>query len=155
MSEIIKEKLPQNINHLLMEIGEKMVLFRLYLLIKDTSWEVFQNLGDAGCDVVLLDKENNNKIKVEVKTRQRIYSISDKKRLNYAHFTVSENEYKNCDFVVCYWLENNDFFIVPKAELKETSSNGKLQYKFIVRKLSDGSYDKNSLCFLEQWNLII
>lgn len=45
-----KEKLPQNIQHLLMEIGERMVLFRLFLLVKDTEWNVYQNLGEIGCD---------------------------------------------------------------------------------------------------------
>ena len=95
--EIIKDKLPQNIQHLLMEIGEKMVLFRLFLLLKDTEWDVYQNLGEAGCDLVILNRIGNRKLKIEVKTRQRLYSTSDDKKLRTVHYTITENEYSNCD----------------------------------------------------------
>lgn len=155
MDKLIKEKLPQNIQHLLMEIGEKMVLFRLFLLAKNTEWDVYQNLGESGCDIILLNKNDNSKLKIEVKTRQRLYSISDDKRINTVHYTITENEYLNCDFVICYWVEENVFFILPKSELKQTSSNGKTIYKFIVRKLKDGSFDSDSSRFLDKWNNII
>jgi hypothetical protein len=155
MSEEIKEKLPQNIQHLLMEIGEKMVLFRLFLLVKNTDWNVFYNLGEVGCDLILLNSIDNRKLKIEVKTRQRLYSVSEKKKLNTVHYTVTENEYMSCDFVICYWVEENVFFIVPKVELKKTSSNDKSIYKFIVRKLVDGNFDENSSRFLEKWENII
>lgn len=70
-----KEKLPQNIQHLLMEIGERMVLFRLFLLVKDTDWNVYQNLVETGCDLLLLNSLTNQKLKIEVKTRQRLYLL--------------------------------------------------------------------------------
>ena len=50
-----QKKLPQNIQALIGEIGEKQVLLRLYLLVHENSWEVFQNLGEAGFDVLLLN----------------------------------------------------------------------------------------------------
>jgi len=53
MPEDSNEKLPQNIQRLLMEIGERMVLFRLFLLVKDTEWDVYQNLSESGCDLLL------------------------------------------------------------------------------------------------------
>lgn len=155
MSEEIKEKLPQNISHLIMEIGEKMVLFKLFLLVKDTDWEVYQNLGESGCDLVLLNNKDNRKLKIEVKTRQRLSSTSKGNELKTVHYTLTENEYLNCDFAICYWLENNSFFIVPKSELKQTRSKDKLVYKFIVRKLDDGNFNENGSRFLEKWETIL
>jgi hypothetical protein len=150
-----KEKLPQNIQHLLMEIGEKMVLFKLFLLVKDTEWNVYQNIGEIGCDLLLLNGITNQKLKIEVKTRQRLYSTSKGTRINIAQFTITETEYISCDFVVCYWLEENVFFIVPKTELAETSSNGKPLYKFIVKRRLTGGFDENSTHFLDKWDTII
>jgi hypothetical protein len=144
---------PQNIKHLLMEIGEKMVLFKLFVLIKDTAWDVYQNLGESGCDIVLFNNINNKKLKIEVKTRQRLYS-SDNKTLNIVHYSISENEYINCDFVICYWLEDNIFFVVPKSELKPTKNKDKITYKFIVTKRADGSFNDNVARFLNKWDII-
>lgn len=104
-----EEKLPQNIQHLLMEIGERMVLFRLYILAKDTEWDVYQNLGEKGCDLLIVNGTTNNKIKIEVKTRQRLYTTS-KKGKNRVQFTVTENEFNSCDFIAAYWVEENYFF---------------------------------------------
>lgn len=47
-------KLPQNIQALIGEIGEKQVLLRQSLLTLGTDWRVFRNLGEAGYDVLLL-----------------------------------------------------------------------------------------------------
>lgn len=155
MSEEIKEKLPQNINHLIMEIGEKMVLFKLFLLVRDTDWEAYQNLGESGCDLILLNNKDNRKIKIEVKTRQRLSSTCKGNESRTVHYTVTENEYLNCDFVICYWLEENTFFIVPKSELKETRSKDKLVYKFIVRKLTNGDFNENGSRFSGKWETIL
>lgn len=152
MQEEIKEKLPQNMQNLLMEIGEKSVLFQLFILVKDTKWEVFYNLGEVGCDLVLIESSSNRKVKIEVKTRQRLYSTSKNK--NTTHFTVTELEYKSSDYVICYWFEENAFFIVPVEELSRTSSNGKVLYKFRVRKCVDGNFDSKSTVYLNNWNYI-
>lgn len=150
-----KEKLPQNIQHLLMEIGERMVLFRLFLLVKDTEWNVYQNLGEIGCDLLLLNSITNQKLKIEVKTRQRLYSTSKGTQKNIAQFTITENEYNSCDFVICYWLEENAFFIVQKSELGETSSNGNPVFIFRVKRRQVGGFDENSTRFLDKWDTII
>lgn len=50
----LMRKLPQNIQSLIGEIGEKQVLLRQSLLTLDTDWQVFRDLGEAGYDVLLL-----------------------------------------------------------------------------------------------------
>lgn len=152
MLESSKTKLPQNMQNLLMEIGEKSVLFRLYLLAIDTDWNVFYNLNEIGCDLVLLNMKNNQKIKIEIKTRQKMYSTSN--NLNTAQFTVTELEKNSSDFIVCFWYEENAYFIVPSSELKPSLSKGKFLYKFIVRKTKDGVFDEQSTEFMDNWELI-
>lgn len=148
-----KQKLPQNIQHLLMEIGEKMVIFRLFLLTINTPWDVYSNLGEAGCDLLLVHNKRNEKLKVEVKTRQRLYTTG--KHPELVQFTVTESEYNNCDFVVGYLLEHNYFFIIPRDELSPTSSNGKGLYKFVVRLKQDGSLNPGGEKFQNRWDLIL
>lgn len=152
--DVKKNKLPQNMQHLLMEIGEKAVLFRLNILLQESNWEVFHNTNDAGCDLVIINSFSNEKIKIEVKTRQRLYTTSSPKNRNVVHFTISENEYKHCDFVICYWFEENAYFIIPKSSLTKTSSNGDPIYKFIVRRLVSGQYDQNSTVYLNNWKVV-
>lgn len=94
-------KLPQNVQNLIKEIGEKLVLFRLFLLVKNTNWEVYQNYSEPGCDLILLNSLMNRKIKIEVKTRQRLYTTS-KKKAKRVQFTLTANEYDNCDFLIGY-----------------------------------------------------
>jgi len=148
-----EEKLPQNIQHLLMEIGEKMVTFRLYLLTKNTPWEVYNNLSEAGCDLLLVHSERNEKIKIEVKTRQRLYTTG--KYPERVQFTVTQNEYDNCDFVIGYLLDQNHFFVIPRDELSPTSSNGKSLYKFVIRLKKDGSVNPAGDEYLNRWDLIL
>lgn len=152
MTDDKKTKLPQNMQNLLMEIGEKSVLFRIYLLTKGTDWNVFYNLGEVGCDLILINMVTNQKIKIEVKTRQRIYTTSDDS--NITHFTITELERNSSEYIICYWYEENAYFIVPSSELKETSSNGKSLYKFVVRKLVGEGFNSSSMPFLNDWELI-
>jgi len=152
----MKKKLPQNIQNLLMEIGEKSVLFKLFLLTKDNlDWEVYHNVNDTGYDLVLLKKQSLERIRIEVKTRQRLYTTSDDKKKGLVHFTVTKNEYENSDFIIAYWFEKNRYFIVPTTELNETSSNGIPIYKFIVREKVDGDIDEKSKEYLDNWELIL
>lgn len=152
MSEVAKDKLPQNMQNLLMEIGEKSVLFQLFILVKDTNWDVYYNLGEVGCDLVLVDNKSNKKLKIEVKTRQRLYTTS--KNENTVHFTVSELERYSSDFIIGYWYEENAFFIIPVNELTETSNKGKSVFKFVVRKCKDGNFNSKGTEFLNKWDLI-
>ena len=124
---MITEKIPQNIQALIGEIGERMALFKLYELIHtDKNLEVFKNYSDIGYDIGIRNSTAKRKIKIEVKTRQRLISTSSEKKRNSCHFTLTENE-KNCaDFLVGYWIEHNDFFIVPKSELSKNKSGKKM-----------------------------
>jgi len=158
MSDGAPEKLPQNINHLLMEIGEKQVLFRLCLAVHDSSkkssWEVYPNLAESGYDIVLLNMDTKEKLRIEVKARQRLSATAKKESLNMVHFTLTKTEYQNCDFLIAYWLENNDFFIVPKSEFKQTSSKGNALYKFVVRKNKSQKYNPEAEKYLNKWETI-
>ena len=149
------KKLPQNILQLLSEIGEKTVLFRLYLLLRNTKWDVYQNLDESGCDIILLNNKTSNKtsrtIKIEVKTRQRLSTTSSKK---FFDFTLTENEYKNTDFLIGYWHDKNYFFIVPTKELKATLSNNNKKYKLRIKYKTDGTLCDASKKYLNKWNFI-
>lgn len=152
----MKDKIPQNIQNLLMEIGEKSVLFKLFLLTKEYSnLEVYYNLNDTGYDIVLLKKNSSEKIRIEVKTRQRLYTISDEKKKRIVHYTITKNEYENSDFIIAYWFEKNYYFIVPTYELTKTSSNGIPIYKFIVREKVNGDIDENSKKYLDNWEVLL
>lgn len=128
------DKIPQRMQDVLKTIGENAVLYHLFVLTSNyPSWNVYQNLTDKGCDLVLINSDNNNKIKIEVKTRQRLYSTSQKSRTS-AQFTVSQNEFEACDYMVGFWFELNRYYIVPKENLNETSSNGTPIYKYTAFK---------------------
>jgi hypothetical protein len=122
MSDILestKIKLPQNIQALIGEIGEKQVLLRLSLLVHQTEWRVFQNLGDAGYDLLLLKSHSGDQICIEVKTRQSLYTTGKKR--NMLQYFLTDGEYQACDFLIAYDLEHNVFYIVPKRDLKRTN----------------------------------
>lgn len=152
-TNIEKERLPQAAQHLLMEIGEKQVLFRLLVLIQDKGWEAYQGLNDSGCDIVLINKKDFSKIKIEVKTRQKIHSNA--KNQSHVLFNLTENEYRNCDFLVGYWLEENAFFILPKIELNVVLVKGKKQYRFRAYKDKNDQFNKMSKTFLNKWEFIL
>ena len=59
-------KLPQNVQALIGEIGEKQVLLRLLLLTLDTPWEVFHNLGESGYDILLLNPQSKERVRVGI-----------------------------------------------------------------------------------------
>lgn len=152
----MKDKIPQNIQNLLMEIGEKSVLFKLFLLTKEYSdWEVYYNLNYTGYDIVLLKKNSSEKIRIEVKTRQRLYTTSDEKKKRIVHYTITKNEYENSDFIIAYWFEKNYYFIVPTCILTKTSSKGIPIYKFIVREKVNGDIDENSKKYLNNWEELL
>lgn len=119
------------------------------------GWEVYHNLNDTGYDIVLLKKQTFEKVRIEVKTRQRLYTTSNSNNKKSVHYTITKNEFENSDFIIAYWFEKNYYFIVPTSELRETSSNSIPVYKFIVREMADGSIDQKSKYYLENWDLIL
>jgi hypothetical protein len=145
------QKTPQNIKELLKDIGENTALFYLYFHFNDKGWSIYKNYDEKGYDILL--QKDTKKIKIEVKTRQRII-CSSKNKNRITHFTLSEAEKNNADILIAYWFEHGNFFIVPTNELKKTKSNNKILYKFVV------SLDKNkkpypeSRKYLDKWKLI-
>lgn len=156
IAEKERNKLPQNILTLLQDIGEKSVLFHLYLKIKDTDWAVYQNLGDKGCDIILQRESPGkntkiNKIRIEVKTRQKFYSTSKKKNPDRStKFLLSKNEYDQCDFLVGFWYDKNAYFIVPKEILRPAGS----KFMFFVSQSKDGQYNAKCKKYWNRWDLI-
>lgn len=123
-------KLPQNVQALIGEIGEKQVLLRLFLLVHGTPWEVFHNLGEAGYDLLLQHPDTGERIRIEVKARQKLYTTG-KRRLS-VHFFLSDGEYAACDFLVAYFLDHNGFYVVPKADLKMARAAGRIRWRFTM-----------------------
>lgn len=110
-------KLPQNLVTLIGDIGEKQVLLRLGMLCHQTPhWFVFHNLGEAGFDLLLLNLTTNERIQIEVKARQKLYTTG--KHVQAIRFGLTAGEYQACDYLIAYFLDQNEFYIVPKQELK-------------------------------------
>lgn len=143
------EKVPQPVQEMLGELGEKSVM--AYLALKaceNKKYEVFKNINEPGYDILLINKETGKKTKIEVKTRQRIYTTSEH---NHFSFDITELEYMSCDVVICYWWEKNTYFIVPKENLTKTSSNEKPCYKFWIKPGADGKLKAEITPYINNW----
>ena len=127
--------LPQNIQALIGEIGEKQVLLRLAILAhQKEGWDVFYNLGQSGYDVLLMNSRTRERICIEVKTRQKIYSTA--KRVGTVQFYLTALERNSSDFLVAYFMDHNDFYIVPTRDLKSVS--GGKRWRFTIGLKKDG-----------------
>lgn len=147
------DRLPQKTNELLKEVGEKTVLYHLIAKTIDSCWRVHISLSDPGCDIILWNELTGKKIKVEVKTRQRLRTTGENDNFM---FKVTEFEYNNSDFLIGYWFEMNYLFIVPKEKLKMgTEWNGTRRFwKLQINPKKDGSLDNYSAQFIERWDLL-
>ena len=150
----ISKKTPQNISNTLKEIGELSCVFYLYCHFNDKGWSVYRIYDEKGYDILLLNKKTGDKRRIEVKTRQRLISSSSNKNKN-THFTLTEIEKNEADFLIGFWLEYNMFFIVPTSKLSETKSNDKKLYKFIASLNKSKDLNENSKKYLENWESII
>ncbi|MFN8284313.1 MAG: hypothetical protein U0U67_13925 [Chitinophagales bacterium] len=152
------DTIPQNIKHLLQDIGENSVLLRLYLELYNSGWNAYRNLHEAGCDIIILPKvvgsfsiQSFRFLKIEVKTRQKvIYKGKDKS----VHFTATQSEYNNCHFLIAYWFDENEYFIIPKNYLNKQKSGNKHVYKFIVSKKMIEDKKNDIQKFRNNWKLI-
>ena len=145
-------KLPQNIQSLIGEIGEKQVLLRLYLLVQGTPWEVFHNLGEAGYDVLLLNPQTGARVRIEVKTRQKMYTTGARKRT--VQFFLTDGEYRSCDFLVACFLDDNGFYIVPKEDLKEAHARGQTRWRFTLTMTKDGRPHPRFAQYRDAWRTL-
>ena len=150
-------QLSQNLKALLQDVGEGAVLMNLALrLYGHPEWRVFRNYAEAGCDLLLLrtaEDRKSKQIKVEVKTRQNV--LTDRASKNAVHFTLSQSERDSADFLVAYWFERNDFFVVPTNKLHPINASGKKVFKFIAYLKADGTYNESTNSALGKWDLIL
>jgi hypothetical protein len=145
---ILAEKLPQNIVSLVGEVGEKQVLLRLAFFVhQNKQWQVFYNLGRSGYDILLRNNLKNKEIHIEVKTHQNIFTTS--KRRGRVLFLTTKKEYDSCDYVIACYLDNNQFFIIPKKELKP-AQNGK-RYRFLITFNKKGEPHPRFRKYLDNW----
>ena len=147
-----RRRLPQNIQALIGDIGEKQVLLRLFLLVQDTPWEVFRNVGEAGYDILLLNPQTNERVRIEVKTRQRMYTTGKPDRP--VHFRLTDGEYQACDSLVAYFLDRNAFYIVPKSDLKEAHSGNRTYWRFILTTNKQGKPHPRFAQYQDAWQNI-
>jgi hypothetical protein len=145
-------KLPQNIQALIGEIGEKQVLLRLYMLTHGTPWNVFHNLGEAGFDVLIMNSKTGEKVRIEVKTRQKLYTTG--KHSDQVHFVLTDGEYQACDFMIGYLLDANDFYIVPKMDLKKAMVNGIPRWRLVVTHNKAGEPHPRFQRFRNAWTCL-
>ena len=121
-------------------------------ITKDKKLDFIYNYSETGCDVILINRKNNKDIKIEIKTRQRKYRTG---KNNGFSFTLTKNEYKSSDFLIGYWYDKHQFFIVPINELAKTTSNGTEKYYFRVTPNKDGSLTPAVNKYLSKWDLIL
>ena len=129
-------------------------MFYLYYYFNDKGWSVYRNYDEKGYDILLFNHKAGKRIKIEVKTRQRLISSASNKNKN-THFTLTEIEKNEANYLIGLWLEYNMFFIVPASELTQTKSNNKKLYKFIVNINKKGELNSNAKPYLNNWLPII
>ncbi|NOZ28516.1 MAG: DUF3883 domain-containing protein [Chloroflexi bacterium] len=146
-------KLPQNVQALIGEIGEKYVMLHLLLRTLHTSWEVFHNLGEFGYDILLLNTETDSRVRLEVKTRQKLYTTG--RHTQRVQFFLTEREYQACDFLVaCLLLPDSFFFIVSREDLKVVRVNQRPRWRFTVTLNSQGQPHPCFREYLNAWESI-
>ncbi len=147
---IPKGKLSQNIQALIGEIGEKQVLLRLLLRVQGKAWQVFHNLGEAGYDVLLFNPQSGDRLRIEVKTRQRIYTTG--KPRNNVLFFLTDGEYQACDFLIACFLDHDGFYVVPKSDLKKASGGRRWRFNLLLN--SQGKPYPGCAKYIDAWHLL-
>lgn len=148
------KKVSQAMQELLAQIGENAVLLTLAGKARGTPWKVFKNVDDRGFDL-LLRHPNCRAVRVEVKTRQRVWTTAGKHNLRTAHFTVTSLEQKSAKAVVCYWWERGWMFVVPSRKLKRAPAGSKRLYKFVVHAPKSGKLPGGEVGrWLERWSVL-
>ena len=145
-------ELSQNSKALLQDIAESSVLLELSMRLHgNEKWSVNRNYTEKGCDLIIFGPDR--KIKIEVKARQNV--ITKNPNRGNLHFTVSEVERNESDFVVAYWFDRRTYFVVPTERLTETASGTKKLFKFIANySKRQGRFTGLSAEFHEAWSLI-
>jgi hypothetical protein len=147
-----KTKLSQNIQALIGEIGEKQVLLRLSILVHQTKWEVFHNLGEAGYDILLMNAVTGERIRIEVKARQRLYTTGKARRR--VNFFLTNGEYQACDFLIAYFVDSNGFYIIPREELKRATVRDQIRWRYTLAFSHLSQTDQGKGDFFNAWETL-
>lgn len=149
----IAQRTTQNISDALREIGELSSIFYLYYYFNKKGWSVYKNYDEKGYDILLFNKKTGKKIKIEIKTRQKLIGSLSNKNKN-VHFTLTEVEKNAADYLIGLWYEYNMFFITPTSELKKMKSRNKKTYKLIVSMNEKNKLNSIGNRYLNNWKCI-
>ncbi len=147
-----EDKLLQNIQALIGEIGEKQVLLRLFLLIQGTPWQLYHNLGEEGYGLLMLNQETRETIYVDVKTRRSPSNTNPLRRR--IKFSLSEKEYKNCDFLVAYLIDTNGFYVVPRQDLEAVTIGSTQRWRFVLEMDENGHPTPHCARYRDAWHTL-
>lgn len=139
----------------LSQIGESYVIIKLFqLFFGNENISIYKNLKEEGYDILLINEKTNKKVKIEVKTRQKTVTAQSNINPRSAYFTLTEGEYKNADVLIGYWLERNEFYIVPVKDLTERKSSGKLIYRLELKIAKNNKPEKKYEEYLDNWDYL-
>jgi hypothetical protein len=152
------KQLTQNLKDLLREIGEGSVLLRLSIILanKKRGWRVYRSYSEDGCDVVARRVHGKptagyrKELRFEVKARQNLLTQREGQQIQ---FSLTKGERDSCHFLVAYWFDRGDYFIVPKKDLKPSGKKS-AGYRFVVNVLKNGDYNDVSKKYLNRWESI-
>jgi hypothetical protein len=152
--------LTQNLKALLQDIGEDSAILQLSMRMsnaKKRGWKVYRSYTEDSCDLVIRrvhgkpPRGYRKELRIEVKARQNVIK---KRKGDQIQFLLSKAEYNSCHFLVGYWFDRGDYFIVPRAALKPATKKKK-HYRFIANVLKDGKHNEVSSKYLERWDRIL
>ena len=150
----IEGKPTQAMNGILSQIGENSIIYLISCIANGTNWEAFKNISEGGSDLLLREIKGSKRIRIEVKTRQTIFSTQIPIP-NYVAFDLTVNEWKSCDFLIGYWWDETAFYIVPKDKLQpvKREKDGPVTiYRYIARRKNAGILKEDD--HLNNWDLI-
>ena len=144
--------LPQNIQTLIGEIGERQVLLQLSLPCRGTKWRVYLSPGEPGYGVLLRNQETQSEVLIQVKTLQRLHRLSPV--ADIVGSLLSNEEYFASDFLIGYWLEDNSFYIVPKQDLRKAHSGERVVWRFSFTVKAKAEAQSALARYRDAWQLI-
>ena len=132
-------------------VGEELVLLQLALRCVGTDWQAFRSITENGCDIELIHRQTNKRINVEVKTRQRLVSKHSAK--DSVHFSATGQECESLDVMVCFFVDTNTIFVVPRADLRHGEVKGRPHASYYL-KLDKQGRPRDIEQYKDAWHLV-